>query len=374
MEELAKLGAEMGNNAVLKVVGVGGGGSNAVDRMIQAGVTGVEFIALNTDAMALAKSKSPLRLRIGDKVTRGLGCGGNPACGEKAAQESSDEIKEVLRGADMVFVAAGMGGGTGTGGAPMVAQLARQLGALTVSVVTKPFGFEGTRRMKLALEGIERLREQVDTLVIIPNDRLLQILPPKASMTQAFLKADDMLRQGIQGVSDLIVHTGLVNVDFNDVRTIMGNSGSALMAIGRGSGETRAMDAIMQAVNSDLLEVSIDGARGVLLNFKGDNDMTLHEINEAAAAVRAMVDPDANIKFGADYDDSMGDEIQITVIATGFDGQAKSAAAPAMTPTPSTPRTQEPVSVQESKIIRLPARDGAKADLDLPPWIRQGLV
>lgn len=376
MDNLTRPGNGLANNAILKVVGIGGGGSNAVDRMIAESVDGVEFVAMNTDAQALAKSKASLRLRVGDKVTRGLGCGGNPACGEKAAQESADEIKEVLRGADMVFVTAGMGGGTGTGGAPVVAEIARQLGALTVSVVTKPFGFEGARRMKLALEGIGKLQNCVDTLVVIPNDRLLQILPPKASMRQAFLKADDLLRQGIQGISDLIVHTGLINVDFNDVRTIMGASGSALMSIGRGSGETRAMDAILQAVNSDLLEVSINGARGVLLNFKGNMDMTLHEINEAADVVRAMVDPEAEIIVGADYDENIGDDIQITVIATGFEAQPRTAVAQ--------PRLsgqmagESPRPEVGAKIIKLPPRDADAATggfdaNELPPWMRRNL-
>ncbi len=349
--------------AVLKVVGIGGGGCNAVDRMIEEKVGGVEFIAVNTDAQSLIHSKAPIRLCIGNKLTRGLGCGGNPACGEKAAQESAAEIKSALEGADMVFVTAGMGGGTGTGGAPLVAQIAKQLGALTVGVVTKPFGFEGMRRMKVAMEGIERLRNNVDTLIVIPNDRLLQILPPKASIRAAFLKADDILRQGIQGISELVVRTGIINVDFNDVRTIMQNGGSALMAIGRGKGETRAMDAIMQAVNSELLEVSIEGARAVLLNFKGGPDMSLHEIYDAAAAVQRMASADANIKFGADQDEAMGDEIQITVIATGFEAEPRQAAA-----------REEPLKTErESKIIKLPPRETARETLEVPPWLRQGL-
>jgi len=349
--------------AVLKVVGVGGGGCNAVDRMIEEKVGGVEFIAINTDAQSLLQSKAPTRLCIGNKLTRGLGCGGNPACGEKAAQESAADIKAVLEGANMVFVTAGMGGGTGTGGAPLVAQIAKQLGALTVAVVTKPFGFEGLRRMKVALEGIERLRNNVDTMIVIPNDRLLQILPPKASIRTAFLKADDILRQGIQGISELVVRTGMINVDFNDVRTIMENGGSALMAIGRGKGETRAMDAIMQAINSDLLEVSIEGARAVLLNFKGGPDMSLHEIYDAAAAVQRIASPEANIKFGADQDESMGDEIQITVIATGFDAESRPAAA----------KEAAPQAERESKIIKLPPRETNREELELPPWIRRGL-
>ncbi|MBC7237833.1 MAG: cell division protein FtsZ, partial [Chloroflexi bacterium] len=303
--------------------------SNAIDRMIQVGVEGVEFIAMNTDAQALSACKAPIRLRIGDKITHGLGCGGDPARGQKAAQESVEEITEVLRGADMVFVTAGMGGGTGTGGAPVVAKAARDLGALTVGVVTKPFTFEGSRRMRQALEGIENLRQQVDTLIVIPNDRLLQVVDVKASMRDAFMAADDLLRQGIQGISDLITGTGLVNVDFNDVRTIMGNGGSALMAIGVGHGERRAVDAATMAVNSKLLDISIDGAKGVLFNIKGSEDMTLFEVYDAAEIIRQMVDQEANIIFGAAIDDTLEDEVQITVIATGFDNAAKT-----MTTTP----------------------------------------
>jgi cell division protein FtsZ len=354
--------------------------------MIAEGVSGVEYIAINTDAQALSRSRAPMRLQIGGKVTRGLGCGGNPACGERSAQESIDDIKDALRGADMVFVAAGMGGGTGTGGVPIVAQAARQMGALTVSVVTKPFGWEGSYRVKAAMQGIEHLRPNVDTLVVIANDRLAQILPPGTSLRAAFLKADDLLRQGIQGISDLIVHTGQVNVDFNDVRTIMGNGGSALMAVGRGSGETRAMDAVMQAVNSDLLEVSIKGARGVLLNFKGNYDMTLYEVREAADAVAAMVDPEANIIFGADYDEAMGDDIQITVVATGFAEAARLAAPTAtMRMTDAAPqqtrddyadasmtRQQDAAPVPSGPTpVRLPVRPTSNLVDDLPPWIRK---
>jgi cell division protein FtsZ len=357
---------DLGTNAQIKVVGVGGGGSNAVDRMIEVGVRGVEFIALNTDAQALASSQAPIRMRIGDKVTRGLGCGGDPKLGEKAAEESSEQIKELLRGADMVFVTAGMGGGTGTGGAPVVAGLAREMGALTVSVVTRPFGFEGGRRGGLAMEGIAKLKGNVDTLVIIPNDRLLQIIDPRASIKSAFLTADDLLRQGIQGVSDLITGTGLVNVDFNDVRSIMGNGGSALMAIGHGKGEHRAADAAMQAVNSQLLDISIDGARGVLFNIKGSPNMTLYEVNNAAEIIGRMVDPDANIIFGAAVDQSLTDDIQITVIATGFDAQARSATAGRGTP----PR-EAPVSVKPTpRTVEFAPQDGQGDDWDIPPFLR----
>ena len=350
----------LNNGAQIKVVGVGGGGSNAVDRMIDAGVQGVEFVALNTDAQVLVKSSAPVRMRVGDKVTRGLGCGGDAAKGEKAAEESMEDIAEILRGSDMVFVTAGMGGGTGTGGAPIVAQTARKQGALTVAVVTKPFNFEGARRMRTALEGIEKLKEQVDTLIVIPNDRLLQVVDAKASMRQAFVAADDLLRQGIQGISDLITGTGLVNVDFNDVRSIMGNGGSALMSIGNGSGENRAVDAAMQAVNSRLLDVSIDGAKGVLFNIKGSDDMTLHEVNEAAEIIRQMVDPEANIIFGATIDDTLEDEIQITVIATGFDGNARANQAP---------RTDTPN--KSGKTIEFPVKNLDQDDLDIPSFLRR---
>jgi cell division protein FtsZ len=356
--------AGLGTNAQIKVIGIGGGGSNAVDRMIDVGVQGVEFVALNTDAQALAQSSAPVRMRIGDKITRGLGSGGDPSIGEKAAQESVEEIAELLRGADMVFVTAGMGGGTGTGGAPIVAERARSLGALTVAVVTRPFGFEGSRRGKIANDGIERLRSHVDTLIVIPNDRLLQVVDPKASVRDAFLSADDLLRQGIQGISELIIGTGLVNVDFNDVRSIMGNGGSALMSIGYGQGETRSTDAAMQAINSKLLDVSIDGAKGVLFNIKGGSGMTLFEVHEAAELIRQMVDPEANIIFGAAIDDSLDDQVQITVIATGFDGQARAStgARPAIT----LPR---PVA---SKTIEFPIRNFDKEDLDIPSFLRKG--
>ena len=360
--------AELGNNAQIKVVGIGGGGSNAVDRMMEVGVQGVEFVALNTDSQALTNSTAPVRLRIGDKVTRGLGCGGDPNLGEKAAMESAEEVTEILRGADMVFVTAGMGGGTGTGGAPVIAQISRKLQALTVGVVTKPFSFEGSRRMKIALEGIERMREHVDTLIVIPNDRLLQVVDPKASMRDAFLAADDLLRQGIQGISELITSTGLVNVDFNDVRAVMGNGGSALMAIGIGKGESRAVDAAMQAVNSHLLDVSIDGAKGVLFIDRGGEDMSLFEVNEAAEVIRTMVDSEANIIFGAAIDEALQDEVQVTVIATGFDGQK--------------PMTERSVGQQAStsgrspakaKTIEFPGKSFDKEDLDIPVFLRRHL-
>ena len=351
-----------GSGAQIKVIGVGGGGSNAVDRMIAVGVQGVEFIALNTDAQALVNSTAPIRMCIGDKVTKRLGCGGDPKLGERAAQESVDEITELLRGTDMVFVTAGMGGGTGTGGAPLVAEVGRSLGALTVGVVTKPFSFEGSHRMKMALEGIDRLRQHVDTLIVIPNDRLLQVVDRRASVKQAFLAADDLLRQGIQGISDLITGTGLVNVDFNDVRAIMGNGGSALMSIGSGRGETGAVDAATAAVNSRLLDVSIDGAKGVLFNIKGGEDMTLFQVNEAAEIIRQMVDPEANIIFGAAIEESLDDEIQITVIATGFDGTAK----PVTRPRPVAASAQP-----QGKMIEFPLKSAEKDDLDIPSFLRR---
>lgn len=350
----------LGNGAQIKVVGVGGGGSNAVDRMIEVGVQGVEFITLNTDAQALTNSSAPVRMRLGDKITRGLGCGGDPALGQKAAQESAAEITELLRGADMVFVTAGMGGGTGTGGVPLVAEIARGLGALTVAVVTKPFSFEGARRTKIAQEGLTHLSQCVDTLIVIPNDRLLQIVDRKASMKDAFLCADDLLRQGIQGISDLITGTGLVNVDFNDIRAIMGNGGSALMSIGHGKGETRAVDAATAAVNSQLLDISIDGAKGVLFNIKGGEDLTLFEVNDAAEIIRQMVDAEANIIFGAAIDDSLSDQVQITVIATGFDANHKSVSL-----------SSKPTRNPQSKTIEFPLKNLDKDDLDIPAFLRR---
>jgi len=304
--------------ADLKVVGIGGGGSNAVERMIEEDVQGIEFIAVNTDAQALVRSSAPTRIRLGDKATRGLGSGGQPTLGQKAAEESVEEIREAVDGADMVFIAAGMGGGTGTGGAPVVADAARETGALTVGVVTRPFDFEGSTRARYAEEGIRDLQERVDTLVIIPNQRLLAVADPKTPMNTAFAMADDVLRQAIQGVSDLIVQPGLINLDFNDVRAVMTESGNALMAMGEGQGEDRATEAIGQALNSPLLDISIDGARGVLLNFTGGMDMTLHEVNEAAAIVAKTADANANIIFGTVIDESMEGRVQVTVIATGF--------------------------------------------------------
>jgi cell division protein FtsZ len=307
------------NFAQIKVIGVGGGGSNAVNRMINEGLGGVEFITVNTDGQALMLSRAKTRVRIGDKLTRGLGAGGNPEIGRKAAEESSDELYEVLRGADMVFIACGMGGGTGTGAAPVIAQIAKELGALTIGVVTRPFTFEGSRRSQLAQAGIENLKSQVDTLIVIPNDRLLQIADKRATLQAAFSLADDVLRQGIQGISELITVPALINLDFADVRTIMSEGGAALMAVGRAAGDDRARRSAELAIQSGLLDVTIDGARGILFNITGGSDMTLFEINEAAAIIKESAHPDVNLIFGAQVDDSMGDEIRITVIATGFE-------------------------------------------------------
>jgi cell division protein FtsZ len=304
--------------AVIKVVGVGGGGTNAVNRMVDAGLTGVEFIAVNTDAQALMMSDADMKLHIGSSATRGLGAGADPAVGLAAANESRDELKEALKGADMVFVTAGEGGGTGTGGAPVVAELAREIGALTVGVVTKPFAFEGRRRSQQAELGIDNLRDRVDTLIVIENDRLLQVVEKQTSVVDAFRMADDILRQGVQGITDLITVPGLVNLDFADVRTIMREAGSALMGIGIASGENRAAEAARSAVSSPLLETSIEGATGILLNITGGPEIGLFEVNEAAEVVTSAADQNANVIFGAVIDDAMGKEVRVTVIAAGF--------------------------------------------------------
>src|SRR5512133_3575574 len=305
--------------ARIKVIGVGGGGSNAVNRMIDEGIQGVEFITVNTDAQALMLTKSKARLRLGDKLTRGLGAGGDPEIGRKAAEESADELYNALKGSDMVFVTAGMGGGTGTGAAPVVAQIAKESGALTIGVVTRPFTFEGMRRMQSAEVGIGKLKEHADTLIVIPNDRLLQIADKRASLQDAFRLADDVLHQGIQGISELITIPGLINLDFADVRAIMSEGGAALMAVGKGSGDERAKKAAEDAISSKLLEINIDGARGVLFNVTGGPNMTLFEVNQAAAIIRETAHPDVNLIFGAVIDPDMGDEIRCTVIATGFE-------------------------------------------------------
>ncbi len=308
--------------ARIKVIGVGGGGSNAVNRMIDEGIQGVEFISANTDAQALTITKAPTRVRLGDKLTRGLGAGGDPEVGRKAAEESADELYKVMQGADMVFVTAGMGGGTGTGAAPVVAQIAKESGALTIGVVTRPFTFEGARRLSSAESGIGKLKEHADTLIAIPNDRLLQIADKRASLQDAFRLADDVLHQGIQGISELITIPGLINLDFADVRAIMSEGGAALMAVGTGSGDERAKKAAEDAISSKLLDITIDGARGVLFNVTGGPNMTLFEVNQAAAIIRETAHPDVNMIFGAVIDPNMGDDIRITVIATGFERNA----------------------------------------------------
>lgn len=305
--------------ASIKVIGVGGGGNNAVNRMISAGLKGVEFIAVNTDAQALQLAQTGMKIQIGAKLTKGLGAGANPEIGQKAAEESRDEIIQALKGSDMVFVTAGMGGGTGTGAAPVVAEVAKELGALTVGVVTRPFTFEGRKRMNQAEQGIQNLKGKVDTLITIPNDRLLQVIDKHTSIMEAFRIADDVLRQGVQGISDLIAVPGLINLDFADVKTIMKETGSALMGIGLASGENRAAEAARMAISSPLLETSIEGARGVLLNITGGTSMSLFEVNEAAEIISQAADPEANIIFGAVIDERMEDEVRVTVIATGFE-------------------------------------------------------
>jgi cell division protein FtsZ len=382
--------------AHIKVVGVGGGGSNAVNRMIQGDLRGVEFYVVNTDAQALLYSESPNRIRIGDKVTKGLGAGGNPVIGSKAAEESSEELYDALRGADMIFITCGMGGGTGTGAAPIIAQIAKEVGALTVGVVTKPFSFEGNRRKGSAEEGIARLREHVDTLITIPNDRLLQIADKKTSMIEAFRIADDVLKQGIQGIADLITVPGLINLDFADVKSIMSDAGSALMAIGRGTGDNRCVDAARQAIESPLLELSIEGARGVLFNITGGEDMGILEVYEAAEIIQQAADPDANIIVGAVIDPRMNGDVKLTVIATGFDAVRKpnvknipqrSFAQPASSygnergygsygserdREREQPRDRQPAQPQAEPTPPppVPYRPAVNDDLDIPPFLR----
>ena len=314
----------MSDFANIKVIGVGGGGNNAVNRMVDNQIKGVQFIAVNTENQVLELSKADVTIQIGEKVTKGLGAGANPQVGEEAAQESREEIIKALEGADMVFVTAGMGGGTGTGAAPIVAECAKEVGALTVGVLTKPFAFEGKRRRAAAEKGIEFLTQKVDTIIVIPNDKLLQVVDKKCTITDAFSKADDVLRQGIKGISDLIQIPGLINLDFADVKTIMTEQGEALMGIGVGEGENRAADAAKMAINSPLLETSIDGAKGILLNISGSSDLSIFEVNEAAEIISDAADPDANIIFGSVIDESLGGKVQITVVATGFNSSAKS--------------------------------------------------
>jgi cell division protein FtsZ len=320
--------------AVIKVVGIGGGGSNAVSRMVDSGMAGVEFVAVNTDAQALLMTEADVKIHVGSHVTRGLGAGADPKLGLAAAQETRDELKEALKGADMIFVTAGEGGGTGTGGAPVVAEIGRELGALTVGVVTRPFGFEGRLRADQAEQGIQTLRENVDTLIVIENDRLLQVVERSTPVTDAFRMVDDILRQGVQGITDLITVPGLINLDFADVRTIMRDAGSALMGIGVARGENRAVEAARMAISSPLLETSLEGATGILINITGGPDLGLAEVDEAAQVVTQAADPNANVIFGAVIDDGMGDDVRVTAIATGFGARARRrrAEVPAATP------------------------------------------
>ncbi|NLK86465.1 MAG: cell division protein FtsZ [Clostridiaceae bacterium] len=357
---------DMEQFAQIKVIGVGGGGNNAVNRMISSGLRGVEFIAINTDKQALLLSKANTKIQIGDKLTKGLGAGANPEIGEKAADESKDEIAQAVKGADMVFVTAGMGGGTGTGAAPIVAQLAKEMGILTVGVVTKPFMFEGRKRMQFAEQGIEKLKGVVDTLVTIPNDRLLQVAEKKTSIIDAFKMADDVLRQGVQGISDLIAVPGLINLDFADVKTIMLNTGLAHMGIGRASGDGRAEEAAKQAIQSPLLETSIEGARGVLLNITGGADLGLFEVNMAAELVQKSADPDANIIVGAVIDENLKDEILITVIATGFE---KGAVLRKMEKVVERPAAAKPEQVPAVK--RHTAGEVSEDELEIPTFLRK---
>ena len=348
--------------ALIKVVGVGGGGSNAVNRMVDAGLTGCEFIAVNTDAQALLMCDADVKMPIGSDVTRGLGAGADPAVGRSAAEESRDELKEALKGADMVFVTAGEGGGTGTGAAPVVARLAREIGALTVGVVTKPFSFEGRRRAEVAARGVEELRDEVDTLIVIENDRLLQVVEKRTSIVDAFNVADDVLRQGVQGITDLITIPGLVNLDFADVRTIMSEAGSALMGIGTAAGENRATEAARAAVSSPLLESSIEGATGILLNVTGGPDIGLFEVNEAAQVVTSAADQNANVIFGAVINEALGDEVRVTVIATGFGGGGRRRR-----------RREEPTAFGEPPVpapASRPTFDTREDTLDVPSFLR----
>ncbi|WP_071395419.1 cell division protein FtsZ [Bacillus tuaregi] len=362
--------------ATIKVIGVGGGGNNAVNRMIEHGVQGVEFIAVNTDAQALNLSKAEVKMQIGGKLTRGLGAGANPEVGKKAAEESKEQIEEALKGADMVFVTAGMGGGTGTGAAPVIAQIARDLGALTVGVVTRPFTFEGRKRATQATGGISCMKDSVDTLIVIPNDRLLEIVDKSTPMLEAFREADNVLRQGVQGISDLIAVPGLINLDFADVKTIMSNKGSALMGIGVASGENRAAEAAKKSISSPLLETSIDGAQGVLLNITGGSNLSLYEVQEAADIVASASDQEVNMIFGSVINDNLKDEIVVTVIATGFNeeviqpkplrpsfGQQQK---PAANPVKREPKREEPPVEQP----RVSTPQQGEDVLDIPTFLR----
>ena len=375
MDSAEESGIMIDGTATIKVIGVGGGGTNAVNRMVDSGIRGVEFVAVNTDRQALILSKAASKIQIGEKITRGLGAGANPDIGAQAAEESKSEITEALRGADMVFVTAGMGGGTGTGAAPIVAACAKEMGILTIGVVTKPFTFEGKKRLSQADRGIESLKGKVDTLVVIPNDKLLQIIDRKTSIVEAFKMADDVLRQGVQGISDLIAVPGLVNLDFADVKTIMLNTGIAHMGIGRASGESRAEDAAKQAISNPLLESSIEGARGVIINITGGSNLGLHEVNTAAEIVQRSADPEANIIFGAVIDESIDEDIIITVIATGFDNDVK----PTIGSIPSAvqsaanvkPWEQKPTATTIPVNIKPENNQVNPSDLDIPSFLRK---
>ncbi len=370
--------------ARIKVVGIGGGGCNAVNRMLDEGLSGIEFIAVNTDAQALQFSKAKVRVRVGEKSTRGLGAGGDPRIGRIAAEESAEELYEVLKGSDMVFVTAGLGGGTGTGGAPVVAQIAKEIGALTIGVVTRPFTFEGTHRSKSAEEGTMALKEHADTLIIIPNDRLLQIVDKRSSLQEAFKVADDVLRQGIQGISELITVPGLINLDFADVRTIMSEGGAALMAVGEASGEERAQKAAEIAISNQLLDVTIDGARGILFNVTGGENLKLTEVNQAAALIKDTAHPEVNLIFGAVIDERMGENLRITLIATGFEGQSLSSTFSRIEPKETYTSKQRPLPTLLEKEVEtteeaprvnaetyeFPTRINTD-DLDVPAFLRK---
>jgi len=360
--------------ARIKVVGVGGGGCNAIDRMIDEGLQGVEFVAVNTDAQALMLSKAPIRVRVGEKLTRGLGSGGDPETGRKATEESAEELYKVLKESDMVFITSGMGGGTGTGGASVVAQIAKELGALTIGVVTRPFTFEGSRRIQSAELGIDRLKEQADTLIVIPNDRLLQIVDKRANLTQAFCMADEVLRQGVQGISELITIPGLINLDFADVRTIMSEGGAALMAVGHADGEDAARKAAELAISSELLDITIDGAHGILFNVTGGPELTLFDVNQAAAIIKETAHPDVNVIFGAVINPNMKDSVRITVIATGFERSGISSKRVIEAPSGNTREPSNfPMNTQQTESVgkSFKPRSMNTDDLDIPAFLRK---
>lgn len=346
-------GLEMDQIAKIKVIGVGGAGNNAVNRMIESGVKGVEFIVVNTDLQVLNSSKAPIKLQIGQKITNGLGAGANPSTGKEAALESKEELKEALKDANMVFVTCGMGGGTGTGAAPVIAEIAQKLGALTIGIVTKPFSFEGKRRMSQAMQGLEELKKNVDTLIIIPNDRLREIIDKGTSLVDSFREVDNVLRRGVQSISDLIAVTGLINLDFADVKSVMQNSGNALIGIGIGSGENRAIEAAKQAVSSPLLEASITGATNAIINVTGGTGLTLFEVEDAAEVVRSAANTDMNVIFGAVINEALNDEVVVTIIATGFEEVAN--------PMLSSVSTSEPEKIVEEM----------ESELDIPPFLRR---